>query len=154
MISFLPITKDNVHLYCGFNRAFKEDLINFQSRIYPENSDFFTVLIEKGLLKWDYILFDDNIIGAIWLEREHSCLPVAKLGVFIADKTKRSKGLGTRAITQYIKEAKRDLNLCRVTLNVRKENIRRVTCYKNCGFLTEKEYEKSGVKVYAMRKEV
>lgn len=155
MTDFLPIDKDNVHLYCDFAKVFETDLKKFQSRIYPENSDFFIPLKERGQLSWDYILYDDEIIGAIWLERDHPELPVAKLGVFIAQKKKRSKGIGRQAVTRYIKNHKTDMSLKRVTLNVRKENIRRVTCYKKCGFVIEKEYEKEpGLKVYAMRKEL
>ena len=155
MTDFLPIDKDNVHLYCDFAAIYETDLKNFQSRIYPENSDFFVPLKQKGQLSWDYILYNNDIIGAIWLEREHPELPVAKLGVFIADKSKRSKGIGRQAITRYIKQQAIAMGLCRVTLNVRKENIRRISCYKKCGFIIEKKYEKEqGLKVYAMRKEL
>ncbi len=155
MLDFVDITKDNVHWYCRFEKCFEEELKNFQSRIYPGNSDFFVPLTEQGLLKWSYLFYGGKIIGAIWLEKEHPCLRTAKLGIFIADKEMRSQGIGQRAIDRFIRDNKKTLNLTEITLNVRKENIRAISCYKKCGFVCEQEYEKaSGVKVMEMVKKL
>lgn len=153
MPDFVDINKDNIHWYCRFEKNFQEDLKNFQSRIYPNNSDFFAPLMEKGMLKWSYLFYGGKIIGAIWLEKEHPCVPVAKLGIFIADKEMRNKGIGEKAINRYIQNNKKPLNLSEVTLNVRKENIRAIKCYEKCGFVCEQQYEKAnGVKVIRMVK--
>ncbi len=155
MLDFVDITKDNVHWYCRFQKDFENELSHFMSRIYPLNSDFFVPLTEQGMLKWSYLFYGGKIIGAIWLEKEHSCLRTAKLGIFIADKEMRSRGIGQRAIDRYIRDNKKSLNLTEVTLNVRKENIRAISCYKKCGFVCEQEYEKAnGIKVMEMVKKL
>lgn len=147
------ITKDNIHLYCRFEKDFENELKYFQSRIYPENSDFFAPLIKDGLLRWSYIISDGRPIGAIWLEKEHTCLSTAKLGIFIAEKDMRCKGIGRKAIEQFIQRNKKELKLNQVTLNVRKENIRAIRCYEKCGFVSEQQYEKpGGIKVLKMIK--
>ena len=93
------------------------------------------------------------IIGAVWLEKEHSSLRTAKLGIFIADKEMRNKGIGTKAITRYINENRKAMKLTEVTLNVRAENIRAIRCYEKCGFVCEQRYEKAdGRKVMSMIK--
>lgn len=153
MLDFVDINKDNIHWYCRFEKSFEEDLKNFQSRIYPHNSDFFVPLIEKKLLKWSYLFYGGKIIGAIWLEKEHTCLRTAKLGIFIADKEMRSQGIGQLAIDRYIQNNKKLLNLNEVTLNVRRDNIRAIKCYEKCGFVCEQQYEKAnGIKVMEMVK--
>ena len=155
MLDFVDITKDNVHLHCRFDKDFENELDKFQNKIYPDNSDFFTVLISNGLLRWSFLFYGGKLIGAIWLEKEHSCLPVATLGIFIADKNYRCKGIGERAIKEYIARNKKDLKLKEVNLQVRKENIRAKKCYEKCGFAAEKEYELSnGQRVIDMSKSV
>ncbi len=151
MLDFVDINKDNIHWYCKFENDFKEELNIFQSRIYPLRSDFFVPLMEQGLLKWSYMFYGGKIIGAIWLEKEHASLRSAKLGIFIAEKEMRNKGIGTRAITRYINENKKAMRLTRVTLNVRTDNIRAIRCYEKCGFVCEQRYEEAdGTKVISM----
>jgi len=153
MLDFVDITKDNVHWYCKFKQNFENDIKIFMSCIYPENSDFFVPLTEKGQLKWSYLIYDNKTIGAIWLEKEHSCLPVAKLSIFIADKDMRNRGIGQRAIDRYIRKNKNCLKLSQVTLDVCTENIRAISCFKKCMFVCEQKYEKTnGVKVMRMVK--
>ena len=153
MLDFVEINKDNIHWYCKFEKNFRDELYIFQSRIYPHNSDFFVPLIEQGLLKWSYMFYGGKIIGAVWLEKEHPSLRTAKLGIFIADKEMRNKGIGTKAITRYINENRKAMKLTEVTLNVRTENIRAIRCYEKCGFVCEQRYEKAdGTKVMSMIK--
>ncbi|MEG1781824.1 MAG: GNAT family N-acetyltransferase [Oscillospiraceae bacterium] len=153
MLDFVDITVENIHLYCRFEQIFEEDLKNFLSRIYPENSDFFTVMIKENSLRWSYLFYDGKIIGSIWLEKEHPTLPVATLGIFIAEKELRSHGIGALAITEYLRLYKEELGIQEVVLNVRKENIRALSCYEKCGFICEKQFEKeNGVKVCEMSK--
>lgn len=153
MLDFVDINKDNVHWYCKFEKNFKEELNIFQSRIYPHNSDFFVPLTEQGLLKWSYIFYGGKIIGAIWLEKEHSSLRTAMLGIFIADKEMRNKGIGAKAITRYINKNKKTMRLTQVTLDVRTENIRAIRCYEKCGFVCGQKYEKAdGTRVMNMIK--
>lgn len=153
MLDFVDITVENIHLYCRFDKAFEDDLKNFQTRIYPKNSDFFNVLINENSLRWSYLFYEGKIIGAIWLEKEHPSLPVATLGIFIAEKDLRSQGIGTQAIKSYLKLHKKELGLQEVILHVRKDNIRAMTCYEKCGFITEKQFENAkGIKAYEMSK--
>lgn len=141
MLDFVDITKDNVHLYCRFNRIFNEDLSNFQDSIYPRNSDFFVPLIEDGLLRWSYLFYNGKIIGAIWLEKEHSSLTAATLGIFISEKDKRSHGIGEQAIKEYISLHKKEMKLKEINIEVKKENIRAIKCYEKCNFFLEQKYE-------------
>lgn len=155
MIDFVPVDKDNISNYSRFERDFYEDLQYYQSRIYPYNSDFFAVLKDKKCLAWDYIFYGGKMIGAIWLEKDHPSLQSAHLGIFIADKEERSKGIGQRAIEEYIDMHRADMSFAQVSINVRKESIRAINCFKKCGFSIEKEFEKAdGVKVYLMRKDL
>ena len=153
MLDLVEINKDNIHWYCEFEKAFEQELKNFQSRIYPHHSDFFVPLMEQGLLKWSYLFYSGRLIGAIWLEKEHASLRTAVMGIFIADKDMRSKGIGHKATERFIQSCKKPLNLTEVTLNVRKENIRAIRCYEKCGFVCEQQYEKAnGIKVMRMVK--
>ena len=151
MLDFVDITKDNIHWYCRFEKNFEDDLKNFRTEIYPANSDFFVPLIENKLLKWSYLFYGGRIIGAIWIEKEHSCLLTAQLGIFIEEKELRSQGIGRKAIDRYIQDNKRKLNLTELTIDVRKENIRAINCFKKCGFRCEQQYEDTdGTKIMKM----
>ncbi|MBR5521060.1 MAG: GNAT family N-acetyltransferase [Oscillospiraceae bacterium] len=151
MLDFVEINKDNIHWYCKFENIFEKELRIFQSRIYPHNSDFFVPLTEYGALKWSYMFYGGKIIGAIWLEKEHTCLRTAQLGIFIADKEMRNKGIGTKAIIRFICENKKAMKLTEVTLNVRTDNIRAIRCYEKCGFECEQKFKKAdGTKVMKM----
>ncbi len=151
MLDFVAINKDNVHWYCEFQKDFENELKYFMSRIYPNHSDFFVPMIENGLLKWSYLFYGGRIIGAIWLEKEQSTLRTATLGVFIAEKDMRSRGIGERAINRFIQANQKAMNLVEITLDVRKENIRAIKCYEKCGFVCEQEYEKAdGTKMMRM----
>ena len=153
MFELKEITIKNIHWYCRFEKTFEDDLKNFQSRIYPHHSDFFVPLTEQKMLRWSYIMYNGNPIGAIWLEKDHPSLRTASMGIFIAEKELRCKGIGRKAIERFIQNSKKELNLKEITLNVRKENIRAIRCYEKCGFSTEREYEKSyGVKALKMVK--
>lgn len=97
------------------------------------------------------MFYDGKIIGAIWLEKEHKSLPCATLGIFIAEKELRSRGIGTLAINEYINLHKKELGIKEVSLHVRKENIRAITCYEKCGFIEEKQFENAlGIKALEM----
>ncbi len=141
MLDFVDITKDNIHLYCRFNRIFSDDLSNFQDSLYPKNSDFFVPLIEEGLLRWSYLFYDGKIIGAIWIEKEHHSLTFATLGIFISEKDKRSCGIGEQAIKKYISLHKKEMKLKEINIEVKKENIRAIRCYEKCNFLVGQKYE-------------
>lgn len=155
LLEFIDITTDNVHLYCSFEKRYREELKQFRTPIYPENSDFFTVLQKKNMLEWSYLYHEGKIIGAIWLQKDHPSLKTARLGIFIADKNLRSKGLGSYAILKYIERSKKILNLQKITLTVPKENIRAINCYKKCGFVPRQEYEEAdGTKMYKMTKQI
>lgn len=64
------------------------------------------------------------------------------MGLFIASKAYRGKGLGTVAIHTAIIEAKRLLLFSRVELRVRATNSNAIHCYTKCGFREESRFRK------------
>lgn len=58
----------------------------------------------------------------------------AYLGICIGEEIGRDKGYGTETIKMLIDYAFNQLNRHRVELCVNGDNIRAITCYKNCGF--------------------
>lgn len=83
MLELKQIDKTNISVYKEYEKAFDDDLKNYQSRIYPsENAE---------CLRWYHIKSDNKYIGAIWLEKNAN-EAFAVLGIFIAGKDYRDKG--------------------------------------------------------------
>ena len=145
MFEFEQVRNENISYYSGYEDSFDTDLKQYQSRIYP--------LKETQYLRWYHIKTDDKYIGAIWLEKAPSD-DFAVLGIFIADKEFRNKGIGTKSIEQIIKNDLPYMHTNKILLRVRAENERAKKCYSKVGFTENRRYEKNGLNVVEMIYEV
>lgn len=136
---------ENLLYYSGYEEAFDTDLKQYQSRICPTK--------DAQCLRWYHIKTDDKYIGAIWLEKTLTD-DFAVLGIFIADKDFRSKGIGTQAIRKIIKNDLQYMHTNRILLRVRAENEIAIKCYNKVGFIESRRYEKDGLNVIEMMYEV
>lgn len=141
MFEFEAINKSNLYQYKEYEKAYETDLKEYQSRIYPSET------AEK--LCWYHIKCDNKYIGAVWLEKETEN-GFAVLGIFIADKAYRNKGIGTKAIRQILKNDLPVLGTDKVILRVRENNKRAIACYKKIGFKETRKYIKNGMEVIEM----
>lgn len=127
----------NLFQYTLFD-AYKEDLFQYMSRILPNNS--------KNLVCWKYICCDCKIIGSLWIEINSESKSF--LGIFIADKQYRGKGIGAKAIKLAIE----NINADELFLNVRVNNQRAKNCFYKIGFTDVRQYVKdNGVEVIEMK---
>lgn len=141
MLELKQIDKTNISVYKEYEKAFDDDLKNYQSRIYPsENAE---------CLRWYHIKSDNKYIGAIWLEKNAN-EAFAVLGIFIAGKDYRDKGIGKAAIQQILNNDLSSMHTSKVILRVREENKRAVTCYKGVGFKEVRRYKKDKINVIEM----
>ncbi len=143
MLELEEICKSNLYQYKKYENAYETDLKEYQSRIYPSET------AEK--LCWYHIKYDNNYIGAVWLEKEAEN-DFAVLGIFIADKAYRNKGIGAKAIQQILKNDLPIIGTDKVILHVRESNKRAIACYKKIGFSQTKRYMKNNISVIEMAK--
>ena len=141
MFELEQICKENMSHYSEYKKAFETDLKQYQSRIYPSES--------VEVLRWYHIKADEKYIGAIWLEKNVDD-DFAVLGVFIADKIYRNKGIGKSAIEQIIKNDLQYMNTNKILLRVREENERAIRCYKSVGFKENRRFRKNDLNVIEM----
>ena len=87
------------------------------------------------------IKFNDQIIGAAWLE--NITQNDATMGIYIALANYRGKGIGSEVIKILIGMAFKEINLKKLYLNVRENNINAIRCYEKCGFKITKTYPKT-----------
>lgn len=135
------IDKTNISVYKEYEKAFDDDLKNYQSRIYPSKN--------AEQLRWYHIKADNKYIGAIWLEK-NADEAFAVLGIFIADKNYRNKGLGKAAIQQLLNNDLSSMHTSKVVLHVREENKRAVACYQSVGFKQVRRYKKDKINAIEM----
>lgn len=95
--------------------------------------------LDEGTLFF-MIKFNDQIIGAAWLE--NITQNDATMGIYIALANYRGKGIGSEVIKILISMAFKEIKLKKLYLNVRENNIKAIRCYKKCGFKTTKTYPK------------
>ena len=76
-------------------------------------------------------------IGNIYLKSIDWVAHHARLAVFIAEPTHRSKGYGEAAIRLIIRHAFGDLGLLRLHVTVLADNVAAVKTYEKCGFRVE-----------------
>ena len=145
MFELEQVCDENLSYYSGYEEAFGTDLKQYQSRIYPTK--------DAQYLRWYHIKTEDKYIGAIWLESV-STDDFAVLGIFIADKDYRNKGIGTKAIDSVIKNDLPYMHTNKILLRVRAENERAIKCYNKSGFIETRRYEKNGLNVIEMMYEV
>lgn len=120
MFEFEQACNENLSYYSKYEKIFKFDLKQYQSRIYPTK--------DAQCLRWYHIKVEDNYIGAIWLEKASSD-DFAVLGIFIADNNYRNKGIGAKAIDKVIKSDLPHMHTNKILLRVRAENERAIKCY-------------------------
>ena len=141
MFELEQVCNENLSYYSGYEEAFDTDLKQYQSRIYPTK--------DAQYLRWYHIKVNNKYIGSIWLEKSSND-EFAVLGVFIADKDFRSKGIGTQAIRKIIKNDLPYMHTNKILLRVRAENERAIKCYNKVGFTENRKYEKNGFNVVEM----
>ena len=145
MFELEQVCNENLLYYSGYEETFDTDLKQYQSRLYP--------IMETQYLRWYHIKTDDKYIGAIWLEKSLTD-DFAVLGIFIADKDYRNKGIGAKAIDKVIKNDLPYMHTNKILLRVRAENERAIKCYSKVGFIETRRYEKNGLNVVEMMYEV
>lgn len=145
MFELEQVCNENLSYYSRYEEIFESDLKQYQSRIYP--------IKDSQYLRWYHIKVENKYIGAIWLEKS-STDNFAVLGIFIADKDFRSKGIGTKAIDKIIKNDLPYMHTNKILLRVRAENERAIKCYNKVGFIESRRYEKDGLNVIEMIYEV
>ena len=145
MFELEQVCNENLSYYSRYEEIFESDLKQYQSRIYPTK--------DAQYLRWYHIKTDDKCIGAIWLEKALSD-DFAVLGIFIADKDYRNKGIGARVIQEIIKNDLPHMHTNKILLRVRAENERAIKCYNKVGFIESRRYEKNGLNVIEMMYEV
>ncbi len=145
MFELEQVCDENLSYYSRYEEAFETDLNQYQSRIYPTR--------DAQYLRWYHIKADNKYIGAIWLEKASSD-DFAVLGIFIADKDFRNKGIGTKAIDKIIKSDLPYMHTNKILLRVRAENERAIKCYSKLGFIETRRYEKNGLNVIEKMYEV
>ncbi|MBQ8209775.1 MAG: GNAT family N-acetyltransferase [Clostridia bacterium] len=141
MFELIQVCNENLLHYCEYEKAFNTDLNQYQSRIYP--------LKDAEHLRWYHIRADKKYIGAIWLEKSAPD-DFAVLGIFIADKNFRDKGIGKRAIEQIIENDLQFINTDKIVLRVREENKRAIACYNSVGFKETLKYKKEKLNIVEM----
>ncbi len=145
LFSLEEVNNENFSFYSEYDKAFETDLKQFQSRIYPSKN--------AVILRWYHIKIRRKYIGAIWLEKS-SADNYAKLGIFIANKRYRSKGIGKKAIERVIVNDLQYFGTKKILLNVREENSRAINCYKKVGFKETRKFKKDDINVIEMIFEV
>lgn len=145
MFELEQVCNENLSYYSRYEEIFESDLKQYQSRIYP--------IKDAQYLRWYHIKANDKYIGAIWLEKT-STDDFAVLGIFIADKDYRNKGIGARVIQEIIKNDLPHMHTNKILLRVRAENERAIKCYNKVGFIESRRYEKDGLNVIEMMYEV
>ena len=141
MFELEQVCNENLLYYNEYEKVFETDLMKYQSRIYPSKS--------AEILRWYHIKADTKYIGAIWLEK-NTDEDFAVLGIFIADKIYRNKGIGKSAIEQIIKNDLQYMNANKILLRVRVENERAIRCYKAVGFKENRRCRKGNLNVIEM----
>ncbi len=145
MFSLQQISDENLSYYDEYEKIFETDLKQYQSRIYPSK--------DATVLSWYHIKVRKKFIGAIWLEKSLKD-DFAVLGIFIADKKYRNKGIGKKVIRQIIINDLQYFGTKKIILNVRENNERAIRCYKKVGFVESKRFQKDNFNIIEMIYEV
>ncbi len=103
---------------------------------------FLKILADKNTYHF-IIVSGEKVIGHLSLGRRQSGWHETQ--IVIGEKEWQGKGYGTEAIKSLIKKAKR-LNITKIYLEVRPNNLRAIRTYEKCGFI------KTGIKKYPKNK--
>ena len=140
VVKLEKVCNENLSYYFEYEKAYDNDLKNYQSRIYPSS--------DAQYLHWYHIKADGKYIGAIWLEKA-STEDFSVLGLFIADENYRNKGIGPEAITHIMRDLP-CMHTNKILLRVRQDNERAIRCYKKVGFEEYRQYVKNDFNVLEM----
>lgn len=132
MIELEQICDANKKIYQSFETVFNTNLSKYQSRIFPN--------VNAEMIQWYYIKYAGEYIGSIWLEKMQE-VPYAVLGVFIAYKQYRNRGIGKESIKRMLCNID-EMGVNEVRLHVREQNVRAIKCYYDIGFRETKKYQK------------
>lgn len=107
---------------------------------------------------WFVIALDGVPIGTLWFESGIEP-DEAVLGILLGDQSIFGRGIGRRAIELAVEQLKCAAAVARITLNVRANNARAISCYLRCGFKTVRTTEKhladgNRVRYHAMMKDL
>lgn len=137
------IDDTNIEYYKEYEDRYSEHLKKYQSRIYPNKDSY--------ALRWYHIKYDNKYIGSVWLEKASPADTYAVLGIFIAYDEYRGMGIGSKVISEIIKNDMSPLNIGKIILHVRKENARAISCYEKAGFVkTADNVNGKGISAYEM----
>jgi RimJ/RimL family protein N-acetyltransferase len=84
---------------------------------------------------WFVIVVEGIAVGTLWFESGVEP-DEAVLGILLGDNSIFGHGIGRRAIELAIEQLKCSVAVARITLNVRANNTRAISCYLRCGFKT------------------
>jgi RimJ/RimL family protein N-acetyltransferase len=104
----------------------------YMSRIFPKAFNGKSTTVDH--CEWHVITVNEQVIGTIWLEKEHAVSQSAVLGIMIGEPAFLGQKIGQQAIEMSIRQAKVSLGISEIRLNVRKTNVRAINCYQNCRF--------------------
>ena len=136
-IHFRQVTQSDINKFTvWYERIGGDELF---SNFIP--STFLSFEESKDLL-W-FIMSDDNDeIGTIWFERKDPGKMGYDLGIYLNRIDHFGKGIGRTVIRSAMDTILSEKDVQELYLDVRKENIRAIRCYKKLGFKTIYEGEK------------
>ena len=126
MIKLRDITKSDEIIYKAWQND--SELSVYLSRLYPHKS--YVGDYNKKMICWFIIKYDAYDIGSVWLEKDLSEEDTMVLGIFIAEEEFRGKGIGSKAVEKAIQISKNRIPFRKIKLNVQKNNLRAIQCYK------------------------
>jgi len=98
---------------------------------------------ESNDLLWFIIMDDNDEIGTIWFERKSLDKMSYDLGIYLNRIDLFGKGIGRTVIRSAMDTILSEKDVQELYLDVRKENIRAIRCYKKLGFETIQEGKKA-----------
>jgi RimJ/RimL family protein N-acetyltransferase len=97
---------------------------------------------ESKHVLWFIILDGDDEIGTIWFESKDQDMRTYDLGIYLNRIDLFGKGMGRTIISSAIDSILSGMDVQELFLDVRRENIRAIRCYKKLRFETIQEGEK------------
>ena len=119
-----PEVREFLTLYRPFSTAEEEKW--FEGQLEVENQELFAIETTDGVH-----------IGNIGLHKINWQYRQVELGIVIGEKEYWSQGYGSDAICTLLRFAFEEMNLHRVFLRVREDNVRGIRAYEKCGFQHE-----------------
>lgn len=125
--------KELLKLTSGILKRIADEKVNeyFQKMLADKNNLHYMILAGRKVI--GYIALQKRKLG--WHETQ----------IVIGEKNYQGKGYGTKAIKLLINKARR-INLKKIYLEVRPDNVRAIRAYEKCGF------KKAGIKKYPKNK--